>query len=471
MCGAARVGGADGASSGRALHRDAVGILEDARAPCRRRAPGANSWSSENFLFINSSTFVVLSHTSRRRLHAACVRTIKMESTQPLTRVVADAHDAEPCAVSYGVASDNTSKGEDFYCAVTNMAVQAFAVFDGHSGADAAAHCSETLCQALVTRADASADDAARQRIIDEFWAADARTGTVGTQQSGTTCTLLLVEPVNNDSSLRCQLAWVGDSTAVCFDMNDPSDFIASADHSPTCDAERAALATLSAVRAGVMDRGETLADAASSALGGHRTATKAELDVYSRALHRVAAIEAAIPDGAEQRRAALVIKRPPRPHHLRGGREGSNGQRTTTKRSGPTVVATATTHEDPHYYDVAMTRSIGDWLGSSMVLPHPSCRAFDVPAGTWTRIVIASDGLWDVCEQELATRAAREYATAQEAAEALLALAHVEYLERKNKTVVGDDTTIMVVDLNPSLLQFSSRSCWERCWSDFICG
>ena len=97
------------------------------------------------------------------------------------------------------------------------------------------------------------------------------------------------------------------------------------------------------------------------------------------------------------------------------------------------------------------------------MVLPHPSVQPFEVVAGQWTRVLLASDGLWDVCSHELAVRVARESAGAQEAADQLLELARREYEERGRKGV-GDDTTILVVDLNPSRLPFSQESIWTRC-------
>ncbi len=35
-------------------------------------------------------------------------------------------------------------------------------------------------------------------------------------------------------------------------------------------------------------------------------------------------------------------------------------------------VVATAEERKAPGYYDLQMTRSIGDWRGCDLVLPHP---------------------------------------------------------------------------------------------------
>ena len=157
--------------------------------------------------------------------------------------------------------------------------------------------------------------------------------------------------------------------------------------------------------------------------------------------------------------RNAFEIRRPPR-------RSSSRKDKIR-----PVVVATALDHSCPRYYDVAMTRSIGDWLGPDMVLPSPSTEAFEVPAGKWTRVIIASDGLWDVMRHESAVRLAREIARPQEAAELLLKFAQGEYAAR-GKKVVGDDVTVLVVDLNPSQLPFtapkrdlqSNLGSWLRC-------
>ena len=71
-----------------------------------------------------------------------------------------------------------------------------------------------------------------------------------------------------------------------------------------------------------------------------------------------------------------------------RSSRMGNAARRSghVMKRSSPkgpsttTVVATAAEHADPHYFDLAVSRSIGDWVGPDMVLPHPSTLAFDAP-------------------------------------------------------------------------------------------
>ena len=110
-------------------------------------------------------------------------------------------------------------------------------------------------------------------------------------------------------------------------------------------------------------------------------------------------------------------------------------------------------THEDPyssHYRDLLMTRSVCDWTKSSWVLPHPDVCHFDVPHGKHVRAVLASDGLWDICSPEVATDILRGAATPQQAADELLEVAKDVYLGERGLEKMGDDTTVMVVDLLP---------------------
>lgn len=386
-------------------------------------------------------------------------------------------------SISYGFASDNSSKGEDHHAAITrDPRKAAFGVFDGHSGGGAAWLCADKL----LAKLDVCGMDP--ESITSAFWELDDEVGVVGIDRSGTTATVLLVEEDDVDGGMRCLLAWAGDSTALRFDIANTSAFQGivarpTVDHSPTQPAEVAFLQRLSSVRVGVEQRGEPLAEAVALALGG-RDPSPSERKLFERALRRAERISTTLrtsgssgcdgtagdgEDGAtlpldatvlgRERAAAVrnayVIQRPPR-----------SASSNRWKRR-PTVVATALQHENPVYYDVAMTRSIGDWHGPDMVVPHPQLEAFSVPAAKRTRVILASDGLWDVCEHESAVRLARECASPQEAAEALLTFAQREYAARGKKGV-GDDVTIYVVDLNPSGLSFRppAKSAYSHCCS-----
>ena len=109
------------------------------------------------------------------------------------------------------------------------------------------------------------------------------------------------------------------------------------------------------------------------------------------------------------------------------------------------------------------------DWKGSDLVLPHPELKRFEVGAGTHARAVLASDGLWDVCSHAKAARIVRASETPQAAARELLALAERVYLEKRGKKHMGDDTTVLCVDLNPSALPFEAPE-GESAWSASNC-
>lgn len=59
-------------------------------------------------------------------------------------------------------------------------------------------------------------------------------------------------------------------------------------------------------------------------------------------------------------------------------------------------------THLDPyskHYRDLMNTRTICDWSKSAWVIPQPETIRFTVQK--YTRVVIGSDGLWDVLSRQ----------------------------------------------------------------------
>jgi serine/threonine protein phosphatase PrpC len=172
-----------------------------------------------------------------------------VEDVVPLTSADEAAYSG---GITHAVAQDNSSKGEDFHATSTHSSVNIFAVFDGHSGHEAAEYCSEHLCADLLEGGAASLDKA---RLVDAIWRVDEHLGSQeDIHQAGTTCTVLLTalpsvssEPAGG--SLHCLMAWVGDSTAVTFDMRSRRyfDFACTSDHSPTDAAEAAAVAALGA--------------------------------------------------------------------------------------------------------------------------------------------------------------------------------------------------------------------------------
>ena len=101
------------------------------------------------------------------------------------------------------------------------------------------------------------------------------------------------------------------------------------------------------------------------------------------------------------------------------------------------------------------MTRSLGDWKHVAWILPQPQMARSRVGAEEHHRVIIASDGLWDVVSHEKCMELCRGAPTVQAAAEALVEAAKVVYLEHRQLELPGDDTTVLVVDLNPSQLAF----------------
>ena len=116
-----------------------------------------------------------------------------------------------------------------------------------------------------------------------------------------------------------------------------------------------------------------------------------------------------------------------------------------------PVVVAT---HADPpSHKDLQMTRCSA--TGRNRGAAAPAAAAFTVPHDESRRVVIASDGLWDIISAEDGAAIARQHDEPQAAADALLAIAQHEYHEVRGLEKMGDDTTVVVVDLNPGGLAY----------------
>ena len=89
-------------------------------------------------------------------------------------------------------------------------------------------------------------------------------------------------------------------------------------------------------------------------------------------------------------------------------------------------------------------------WLSTQLVLPNPQIHTFEVPAGATYRVCLASDGLWDICSFADAASEMRYHGTCKSAATRLLGMAKNEYLGVRGHEAMDDDTTIMVIELNP---------------------
>ena len=117
------------------------------------------------------------------------------------------------------------------------------------------------------------------------------------------------------------------------------------------------------------------------------------------------------------------------------------------------------------------MTRSIGDWDAARALTPHPQSLRFAVrgagaadgdgggaaaPPQRWA-VVLASDGLWDHVPHDRCAAVVRAAVDPQGAADALVKLAKV------GRATPKDDTSVIVVDLNPAALPPQTPRCGGR--------
>lgn len=174
-------------------------------------------------------------------------------------------------------------------------------------------------------------------------------------------------------------------------------------------------------------------------------------------------------------------------------------------------VVSTAEKRADPGYSDLQMTRSICDWRASDLVLPHPQIHTFEVPANEAYRVCVASDGLWDICSFAKAATTMKNAPNVEKAAKTLLGFAEKvrgppscgpayalrrvtpspssmsvaqthavccspplpsprwlwqEYIQNRGHEKMDDDTTILVVELNPSGIKVGGGDAGGGCCS-----
>jgi len=115
------------------------------------------------------------------------------------------------------------------------------------------------------------------------------------------------------------------------------------------------------------------------------------------------------------------------------------------------------------------VTRSIGDWDAARCVLPEPELATWTLPSDLFfERVVLATDGLWDVLTDARAVqRIVFRHDDPQAVADALMEAARAASI-KKFQTPHKDDTTVVVVDLK-SLHDVSrprTRPRWLPCSS-----
>lgn len=374
--------------------------------------------------------------------------------------------------VSYAKATRLAKKGEDYAVELVGDRVSAVAVFDGHSGPSFAEACSKSLCQGLIEAAPFRPT-----KVVDSFWELDQEVGSQPGERSGATAQVLFVEQVEGVGGTRfkCTVAWCGDSTLVVTDMNTGRVLYHTTNHTAGPDHQgedkggeaRRLMLDLCRVRSKLeavceIDTQHDVveADHVSQALAALAEDSDEEAPPWGedekallvRACGRARLISAAHPDGSHRPGAAATRKL----CHVRQRDPNHDLNRTW-------VVATASTRSEPHYHDLQMTRSLGDWLASEMVLPHPQLHEFTVPYDAHMRVIVATDGLWDVCSYARAAAIAASSATCARAASRLIRTATDEYLQRRGHFFMDDDTTVTVVDLVPNgtpVVPAGSSSC-----------
>lgn len=347
--------------------------------------------------------------------------------------------------ITFAKANRESKKGEDFAAAVMegDSAPAAFAIFDGHSGKETARICSETVVQRLLQQGPPFTP----KQISDMLWAVDEE---IGTQKirDGATAQILLIE--KNGDQLKGTFAWCGDSSAVLTNVEEGTVKYATASHTAGPDhqgggawqSEKGILEFYGAVRKQIestlgidTQKDEVSADMVEAAIQKLGKEVKAvDVDLLVKAYRRGRIIAQTTPDGAHYRKQVFVRQRD-----------------IDHDANQVWVVSTAESRADPGYSDLQMTRSVCDWRASDMVLPNPECYSFNVPAGQVWRVCLASDGLWDVCSFENAAETMKKHASVDKCAKDLLRIAEKEYLEVRGHEKMDDDTTVLVIELNPS--------------------
>lgn len=99
------------------------------------------------------------------------------------------------------------------------------------------------------------------------------------------------------------------------------------------------------------------------------------------------------------------------------------------------------------HNISITMTRSLGDRSAARCCVCTPEVSVINVARGEFVRLVLASDGLWDVIKTHQVIAPIRKIVDTQEAAKELASYArHL----RENARIRIDDITCLVIDINP---------------------
>jgi len=358
-------------------------------------------------------------------------------------------------SIQFAKVNRESKKGEDAACTLLagDSAPAAFAVFDGHSGKETARICSEVVCQRLLKKGPPFK----QEEIVDMLWAVDEEIGTQKVRD-GATAQMMLVEQAGG--ALKATVAWCGDSSLVVTNSADGQVLFSTASHTAGPDHQGGGAWQSEKV---VLERYIALRQAVEKTAGIDTIKDITTPDMVKNAIKSLG-------EEPKDDEVALILRA------LRRGKIVADVyfEMNPTKMDEPYVrknlyvrqrdpehdpnqvwvVATAATRADPGYNDVQMTRSIGDWRAADMVLPHPQVHTFEIPEGSVYRVCLASDGLWDICSFDRACGILAGNKTVGGAAKELLGLAEKEYLKVRGHEMMDDDTTVLVIELNPSRVE-----------------
>lgn len=101
------------------------------------------------------------------------------------------------------------------------------------------------------------------------------------------------------------------------------------------------------------------------------------------------------------------------------------------------------------------MTRTLGDKYGPRSCIPLPDISAITLGPDEFGRIVLASDGLWDVLTVEAVRKTVMKFHRPEDVA---IALAQSASNLRASHGLRKDDITVLVVDVNPEVYEQTYR-------------
>ena len=379
--------------------------------------------------------------------------------------------------ISHGL-QNAVVKGEDASAILEGASRSCFAVFDGHGGRKAAAHGAERLAPRLLALGAGASDGS----IADAFWEADAEIGRE--QTDGSTATVLLVDGTDGAAEFCATIAWVGDSRACIIDLSaasgasdGPAIVGETTCHTGASATERCRLEQTWRVcrqlrEISAQNKFALLQPAAMTAMHYSLDAVRAAANDLQISLSDD---DAALMARTVERGSNIDLTRfseasasttptsalAPR-HH--GGKlllhKASHGVRLRREISFSPITSSTST---------AVTRAIGDWDASRAIVPQPEILRVRCGPERCMRVVLASDGLWDFVPTAEARDILCTYTSSQACADRLVAKAVDRSKRRLNQ--LKDDTTVIVVTLNPSGLPppLSSSDEREGCYS--LCG